>query len=675
MPSDCGIEDGIQRKKRHCSSTHRRAGWGELFAGGVVAATLAELSSIKGKGRFRSRSVSGSSLRVAEMDKIRRTALEPRRRGGGLETPEYATRRGRVDLALCSLVLEAGLGVEQAAALEWQDLAVDANERPTIKIRRGSPGAGKIIEISKRAHDDLRTIAPKGAGTGKWIFGLNAIQIASRIRAAAQVAGIETRIESAAPRQGAHGVTAVCSTSTAQIGDIYWRDFRAWCGVRGAAHLPASTETVAAYLKETSQSRKLGPINSRLYAIGDAHLGAGYDDPCATPLVQATIRDIRQADADYSPKSLNPATLELIRKTATMPRRTAHGWESVAGALKRGLVDIALCSVMYAARLTVVQAVALKWRDVEIPGEDEAKLTVKSGTDVHGSADILKITGPAVRDLKAARRDARPDDRVFGLIAPRSVYRHIREVVKHAGLVAGGEPSTAGPCQTAPAVPWQTAPAVPCQTASADPCQTTPTNPGQWAPAEPWQWVPAVSGQSAPAVPWQTAPEIPWQTDPAVPGQSAPAVPWQSVPMDLWQSAPAVPWQSARRTHGKRLPRTHGNRLQRTHGNRLQRSLGKRPGGPLAIDPGGPLANGAGGPMANGLGGPMANRLSGLGANGPGGPMANIHGGLATCLTVTGRQWRESAARTSCRAGAVAPAGGNSRGESNRSCRSEGWAY
>ena len=459
----CRIET-VYKTKNAISSTHRRAGWGELFAGGIVAATLAELSSIKGEGRFRSRSVSGSSLRVAEMDKIRRTALEPRRRGGGLETPEYATRRGRVDLALCSLVLEAGLGVEQAAALEWQDLAVDANERPTIKIRRGSPGAGKIIEISKRAHDDLRTIAPKGAGTGKWIFGLNAIQIASRIRAAAQVAGIETRIESAAPRQGAHGVTAVSSTNSAPLHTGHWRAFCGWCDGRGAAHLPARAETVAAYLKEASQSRKLDAINGRLYAIRDAHLWAGYDDPCATSLVQATMCDIRQAASGFTPKSLNPATLEAIRFTATMPRLSARGRESDALAVKRGPVDIALCSVVYAAQLSVFQAAALKWRDVEVHGEDEATLTVKSGTDDHGSAECREIAGQAVRDLEAIRGDARPEDSVFGLTFPKSVYRRISEAMKHAGLVAGGEPSTASPSQTAPADLWDAPTADPWQT-------------------------------------------------------------------------------------------------------------------------------------------------------------------------------------------------------------------
>ena len=118
---------------------------------------------------------------------------------------------------------------------------------------------------------------------------------------------------------------------------------------------------------------------------------------------------------------------------------------------------------MYAARLTVVQAATLKWRDVEITGKDEAKLTVKSGTNDHRSAEFREIAGQVVRDLEAIRGDARPEDSVFGFTVPQ-VYRHISAVARHAGLVAGSVPSTADPRQTTSTDPWQTTPADPRQT-------------------------------------------------------------------------------------------------------------------------------------------------------------------------------------------------------------------
>ena len=88
-------------------------------------------------------------------------------------------------------------------------------------------------------------IAPKSAGAGKWIFGLNAGQINARVRAAARVAGMESRIEGAAPRPDTHGVTAVSSTNPAGNRDRYWQAFCAWCDRHSAVNLPARAETVA----------------------------------------------------------------------------------------------------------------------------------------------------------------------------------------------------------------------------------------------------------------------------------------------------------------------------------------------------------------------------------------------------------------------------------------------
>ena len=517
------------------SKTHREAGWGELFAGGVVAATLEELASAKGEVRSRSTNVSGISLNAAELDKIRDAALQPRRHGPRYETRETATRRGRVDLALCSLVLEAGFLCDQAAALEWRDLTVDANDKPTITVRPGSAGADDVIEISKRAHEDLCTIAPKNAGAGKWIFGLNAERIGERIRAVARVAGLESQIVGKAPRQGAHDETAGLSAKTVCLRAGYWQAFCTWCDRRGMEKLPASAETVAKYLREGSEATSMEKIYNKRYAIREAHLKAKHDDPCATPLVEATIRDIRQTIAGFLPKSLNPAALTAIRATAALPRPTGRGQESGEVARKRGLVDMALCSVVHAAGLSVEQAVSLKWRDVEKPGEDEAKLTVKSGTGLHGSAKIREIAGQAVRDLEAIRGDARSEDSVFGLTMHQA-YRHINEVARHAGLLVPGEPSTAGLSHMATAHPSHNSPAHPWLTA--------PAHPWLMDPADSWLMDPADSWLMDPADSWLMDPADSWLMDPADSWLMDPADSWITPPADLRFTAPAHPWQT-----------------------------------------------------------------------------------------------------------------------------------
>ena len=54
---------------------------------------------------------------------IRATALNPRRlRGGSLESEETAFMRGRLDIALASVMSDAGLRISEAAALKWRDV-------------------------------------------------------------------------------------------------------------------------------------------------------------------------------------------------------------------------------------------------------------------------------------------------------------------------------------------------------------------------------------------------------------------------------------------------------------------------------------------------------------------------------------------------------------------------
>ena len=70
---------------------------------------------------------------------IRATALNPRKaRGGSLEMEETALRRGRLDIALASVLSDAGLRISEAASLRWRDV-LDAED-----------GAGLVyIERSK----------------------------------------------------------------------------------------------------------------------------------------------------------------------------------------------------------------------------------------------------------------------------------------------------------------------------------------------------------------------------------------------------------------------------------------------------------------------------------------------------------------------------------------------
>ena len=386
-----------------------------------------------GIGRDHSINISGRALDATELDTIRAAALEPRRRGIGAESLQDTRRRGLVDVALCSVVLEAGLRCTQAAALKWGDLGKDANGGPAIRVGTGSSRAGDLVGISTRALDDLKAIAPKGPAPDPRIFAISARQTGDRIRRAARAVGLESKI---AGEEILREPLAAATHTTEQIARTRarrWQAFSAWCDARGFEKLPARAETVAVYLREGSGSASLGSVLANTDAIANAHRKAGQDDPCETGLVEAAVRETRRLGSRVTSRSLDAGALEAIRATALEPRRRGRGWESKRDAGQRGLIDIALCSVLYSTALTMEEIVALRWGDVETLGEGNVRLTVRGKADPVGGSVVCELTREAARDLEAIRGYAGPEDSVIG-ISQGAAYRRVRTAARAAGL-------------------------------------------------------------------------------------------------------------------------------------------------------------------------------------------------------------------------------------------------
>ena len=84
----------------------------------VVTDTLSGLARLAAAPR-QAHALTAEALAV-----ITATACQPRvGRGGRLESPEQARRRGLVDIALCRVLSDAGLRRAEAAALKWDDAA------------------------------------------------------------------------------------------------------------------------------------------------------------------------------------------------------------------------------------------------------------------------------------------------------------------------------------------------------------------------------------------------------------------------------------------------------------------------------------------------------------------------------------------------------------------------
>ena len=124
---------------------------------------------------------------------IRLTAVQPRKRGRGIETPEQAAERGKFDVALVAVLSDAGLRRSEAAALIWGDVQRwdDGSGRITVvRSKTDVEAAGAVVAITPAAMGALDAIRPAGADGREKVFGLSESQIARRVKTIARAAGL-----------------------------------------------------------------------------------------------------------------------------------------------------------------------------------------------------------------------------------------------------------------------------------------------------------------------------------------------------------------------------------------------------------------------------------------------------------------------------------------------------
>ena len=124
---------------------------------------------------------------------IRLTAVQPRKRGRGMETLEQAVERARFDLALVAVLSDGRLRRSEAAALTWGDVQRwnDGSGRITIiRSKSDAEAAGAVVAVTPAAMEALDAIRPVGAGGEAKVFGLSESQIARRVKVIAKAAGL-----------------------------------------------------------------------------------------------------------------------------------------------------------------------------------------------------------------------------------------------------------------------------------------------------------------------------------------------------------------------------------------------------------------------------------------------------------------------------------------------------
>ena len=148
-----------------------------------------------------------------------------------------------------------------------------------------------------------------------------------------------------------------------------WNSFVAWSEASGRRSLPASSEDVAAYLEDRSDTgARPSTLKAAAAAIARNHREAGFDVPVHHGVARTLLYELARDDAPTPVRAL-PLDLDCylaIRKTARQPRWGRGGrLERVASARRRGAMDVAMIGLMRDARLRVSEAAELTWGDIE----------------------------------------------------------------------------------------------------------------------------------------------------------------------------------------------------------------------------------------------------------------------------------------------------------------------
>ena len=234
-------------------------------------------------------------------------------------------------------------------------------------------------------------------------------------------------------RQAARAET----TNRAYLG--HWNRFHAWAGTEGRS-LPDDLEpALCDYLVHLAEEdKRMATIRQARAAVVKGAELAGWPRP-GLPLaetMQGLGRLLRGPQKQASP--LGAEVLAAVRATAFTPRRTRGGHtETAEYAQRRGLVDVALASVMRDGLLRVSEVSALRWGDVELVGDGSGRIRIpESKGDQEAEGTFLYLGPAAVEALLAIRPEEAVVDGstpVFSL-HPDTIRRRLQQAARAAGL-------------------------------------------------------------------------------------------------------------------------------------------------------------------------------------------------------------------------------------------------
>jgi site-specific recombinase XerD len=229
--------------------------------------------------------------------------------------------------------------------------------------------------------------------------------------------------------------------------DAYESDFRifeSWCRTRGLKPLPASAESLCAFLADqASLGKRASTLGRRLAAIRYFHRAAGFDTPTGDEKVKAVLSGIRRT-IGAAPVRKKAATSDLV--LSMVPR----------GDSLRELRNRAILLLGFAGAFRRSELVALNVDDTEKTAEGMLVTLRRSKTDQEGLGRRVAIPRGEIACPVAALRawlDAAGitegaifrrilNKRTQRVTESRLAARNVAAIVKQGAARLGFDPST-----------------------------------------------------------------------------------------------------------------------------------------------------------------------------------------------------------------------------------------
>lgn len=230
-----------------------------------------------------------------------------------------------------------------------------------------------------------------------------------------------------------------------------WVIFAAWCDGNNRASLPATWETLAAFVDAQAARKKVATVKRYLATIATAHKAAGFDNPVRHEFVRLAVR-------------------RMARTYGTRQKQVqGFTWPQIHLALQtlddspRSLLDKALVCVSYDTLCRRSETVAIKVNDIKFAEDGSGSVhIIRSKTDQTGEGTVKYLSHTTVEHLKTWLAVAGiSEGPVFrglnrwhqvlpGPLSGEGVTRSFRRVASRSGLdfeKISGHSTRVGACQ------------------------------------------------------------------------------------------------------------------------------------------------------------------------------------------------------------------------------------